>query len=116
MEVSIHAFNRINTRITHVRTMKQARKMASEAYRKGYTAEQLRPEFKHLANYLDFKLKGESERTEVRIYKDFVWLWNGRQKILRTVYPIEKTIPCKIDLKKLKKKEAEQNDNKRTSN
>jgi hypothetical protein len=51
------------------------------------------------------KLKGSSERTEMRLYKEFIWLWNGRQKVLRTVYPVEGSIVYKKELKLLKKKE-----------
>lgn len=107
MEVSAHAFNRINERICPVHSMREARKIAREAYENGYTADQLRPEFKHLARYLDFKKQGESVRTEIRLYKECLWLWNGRKKILRTVYPIYKSIPNSMDLKKLRKREEE---------
>ena len=110
MEVSIHAFNRIDSRVIPVKTLKQAKKLALEAYTKGYTADQLRAEFKYLARYLDFKLRGESERTEIKIYKGFVWIWNGRKKVLRTVYPIENTCRNGSDLKRLMRKELEQNE------
>lgn len=103
MEISAHAFNRIDTRVTPIRTMREATKIAREAYNNGYTIEQLEKNYSHLADYLRFKLSSNSPRTEVRIYKDCVWLWNGRQKVLRTVYPIEKTIPNQKDLKRLKK-------------
>lgn len=105
MEVSIHAFNRINERVSPVSSMHEAKRMAEEAYKKGYTLEQLQKEYKHLARYMEFKLKGESERTEARIYKECFWLWNGRRKVLRTVYPIERSIPVKRDFKKMKKQE-----------
>lgn len=103
MEVSAHAFNRIDTRVMPIRTMREANKIAREAYANGYSIEQLDGNYNNLANYLRFKLSTNSPRTEVRLYKDCVWLWNGRQKVLRTVYPIEKSIPCLKDLKRLKK-------------
>ena len=103
MEISAHAFNRIDTRVMPIRTMREANKIAREAYNNGYTIEQLEKNYSHLADYLRFKLSTNSPRTEVRLYKDCVWLWNGRQKVLRTVYPIEKSIPCLKDLKRLKK-------------
>lgn len=103
MEVSNHAFNRIDTRVMPIRSMRQARKLVQEAYNNGYSIEQLEGNYNHLVDYLRFKLSSNSPRTEVRIYKDCVWLWNGRQKVLRTVYPIEKTIPNQKDLKRLKK-------------
>ena len=105
MEVSVHAFNRINERVQSVKSMREAKKITEQAYKNGYTANQLRPEFKHLARYLDFKMQGESARTEIRLYKECLWLWNGRKKILRTVYPIYKSIPVSMDLKKLRKRE-----------
>jgi hypothetical protein len=84
--------------------MRQARKLAQEAYNNGYSIEQLEGNYNHLVDYLRFKLSSNSPRTEVRIYKDCVWLWNGRQKVLRTVYPIEKTIPNQKDLKRFQYK------------
>lgn len=107
MEISTHAFNRINERVCPIRSMREARKIAEQAYEKGYTREQLYPDFKHLVCYLDFKMQGESERTEMRLYKECLWLWNGRKKVLRTVYPIYKSIPVAKDLKKLRKWEKE---------
>ena len=107
MEVSVHAFNRIKERVQPVKSMQEAKRIAEQAYKNGYTANQLRPEFKHLAHYLDFKMQGESARTEIRFYKECLWLWNGRKKILRTVYPIHKSIPISMDLKKLRKREEE---------
>ena len=107
MEVSNHAFNRINERFKPVQSMREAERIAEQAYKYGYTADYLRSDFKHLASYLDFKKQGESERTEIRLYKECLWLWNGRRKVLRTVYPIYKLIPNATDLKKLRKREKE---------
>ena len=107
MEVSKHAYNRISERVHPVRSMREARKLAKEAYEKGYALEQLKPEYKHLTWYMAYKLKNESERTEIRKYKECLWLWNGRKKILRTVYPIYKSIPILTDLKKMRKREKE---------
>ena len=107
MKVSKHAYNRIYERVYPVCSMKEAKKLAKEAYEKGYSLEQLKPEYKHLARYMTYKLKNESERTEIRMYKECLWLWNGRKKILRTVYPIYKSIPVSMDLKKMRKREKE---------
>lgn len=107
MEVSVHAYNRINERVCAVFSRRQANKIAEEAYKKGYCIEQLQPEYKYLAEYLSFKLKGESDRTEVRLYKECLWFWNGRKRTLRTVYPIYKSIPIAGELKKLRKWEEE---------
>lgn len=107
MEVSKHAYNRICERVYPMRSMKEARKIAKEAYEKGYALEQLKLEYKHLARYMAYKLKNESARMEIRIYKECLWLWNGHKKILRTVYPIYKSIPVSTDLKKMRKREKE---------
>jgi hypothetical protein len=104
MEISNHALYRINERVMPASKTKALR-LAKEAYKNGYTVEELEGEFKGLAEKMRNKLKDSSERTELRLYKDFIWLWNGRQKVLRTVYPVEGSIVYKKELKLLKKKE-----------
>lgn len=84
--VSTHSKERIIERVSGIDTVAEAKKTAKQAWASGKTIKAYE-NFPKFFSYLRNK-KNQTNSCSIRIYKDNIYIWKGKNHTLVTAHPI----------------------------
>lgn len=88
IRISNHSKKRIIERTEDVNFIAEAKKIAKQAFLSGKTINDYQ-KYQDFYNYLRAK-KSQANNCTIRVYKNNIFIWRGKNKTLVTAYPIPK--------------------------